>query len=528
MKYETEKALSVQAAKSALALIFLAATTIAFTGCHGSPGVQRNGVVLSIPSDVTNLDPALSVDVDSGAILAKIHSGLVTFGPKGEILGDLASSWTISDDQTAYTFSLDSSRTFSDNRKVTSADVKWSFDRLVNPATRSPRGWVLSRVRGYDEARTGTSSGIQGVEALDPATVRITLDKPFAPFLSMIAMVNAYIIPAGHDPASEETSETATGAGPYRLAGWARDSRIDLAPRRKGLVPISYRIIPDNTTLVAEFRTGNIDMIRVPAGEIPFFRDNFGPRLRKIEKLDIYYLGFNNAAPPFSDPRVRMAACRAIDRGKILATYLEGAGTLATGPIPPGLKGKGQTADAWPYDPAAARKLLDDAGFTGPVKIELWQKTGNKDGDAILAIQQYLEVAGFKCSLIQVDWSALKDAVNNGKAQCFYMSWSADYPDAENFLYPLFHSSNWGSKGNRAKFSDSEVDRLLEAAIVETDADKRTAAYVEAEKRIVSLTPWVFLWHPMETYAFSERLTPFIPNPIYNADKGECYVLHEK
>ena len=135
-------------------------------------------------------------------------------------------------------------------------------------------------------------------------------------------------------------------------------------------------------------------------------------------------------------------------------------------------------------------------------------------------VQQYLKGIGVEAEIVQLEWSAFKDAVNKGEADSFWLSWRADYPDPENFLFPVFHSENWASAGNRARFKDYEIDRLIEEAQVEPDEKKRTAIYMETERRVIEEAPWLFFWHKNEYIVHQPWVKGVKAYSIYNADKG--------
>jgi peptide/nickel transport system substrate-binding protein/oligopeptide transport system substrate-binding protein len=135
-------------------------------------------------------------------------------------------------------------------------------------------------------------------------------------------------------------------------------------------------------------------------------------------------------------------------------------------------------------------------------------------------IQSYLNKTGLKVRIKQLEWSAYKSAVNKGEADLFWLSWWADYPDPENFLFPLFHSSNHGAGGNRSRYSNKEVDRLIEAGQKEPDISERDIYYSRAEKIINEEAPWVFFWHKIDFTLRQPYLKNYKIYPIYSMDKG--------
>jgi peptide/nickel transport system substrate-binding protein/oligopeptide transport system substrate-binding protein len=139
--------------------------------------------------------------------------------------------------------------------------------------------------------------------------------------------------------------------------------------------------------------------------------------------------------------------------------------------------------------------------------------------DIIEVIQNYLTKVGLKVEIIQLDWSALKHAVNEGEPDAFWLSWWADYPDPENFLYPLFHSASVGSGGNRTRCIDLQLDRLIETAQRTMNEKQRYRLYREAEDRIIKNAPWVFMWHRADYFVIQPWVKDFKIYPIYSIDK---------
>jgi peptide/nickel transport system substrate-binding protein/oligopeptide transport system substrate-binding protein len=200
----------------------------------------------------------------------------------------------------------------------------------------------------------------------------------------------------------------------------------------------------------------------------------------------------------------------------------EKRGVLARGPVPPGLwkYGQGPKANAgYRYDPEGAKRLLKEAGATGG-RITLYISSDPEVLDIMEVVQQYLTAAGLQASIRQLDWSAFKRAVDKGEPDAFWLSWWADYPDPENFLFPLFHAASVGPAGNRTRCLDAELDRLIEKAQGTLDEQARYRLYRQAEDRIIRNAPWVFMWHRADYYVVQPWVENFRIYPIYSIDKG--------
>ncbi|MGE5174001.1 MAG: ABC transporter substrate-binding protein [Betaproteobacteria bacterium] len=512
-----------------LLLVLLFLTSV--LGCHRSDdGLLPGYLYLRLNNNPTTLDPALITDVQGGGIAAKLFNGLVRFNENLDIVPDIAHSWKLSGDQLTYTFRLRYDVTFSNGRKVTAQDVKYSFERVLTPRTKAPLTWVLDKIEGANDVLAGKAADVSGIRVVNDHTLTIKLERPFGPFLSLLAMTSTYVVPREEvERLGQDFGTHPVGSGPYRLSEWKHGQHLILAARedyfegRPKLNGIYYRVIPEDLTAVLEFETGRLDVLLIPSSE--YHRYTTDPTWRDFvygrPGLNTYYLGLNCTRPPFNDIRVRQAVNYAIDRRHILNTVFENRGVLAAGPIPPGLWKNiilPPATTAYGYDPKKAKELIRQAAAEGTV-IKLYISADPEVLDIVEVIQSYLAKAGLKVEITQLDWSALKHAVNEGEPDAFWLSWWADYPDPENFLFPLFHSSSVGSGGNRTRCLDAELDRLIETAQRTMNERQRYRLYRQAENRIIENAPWVFMWHRADYYVIQPWVKDFKIYPIYSIDK---------
>jgi len=514
----------------AMACFVLFAT---FAGCRPAETPYHNFLTLRLSSNPTTLDPALITDVSGGIIAAKLFNGLVRFDDALNIVPDIAESWTIAQDQRTYTFRIRKQVHFSNGREVTAQDFQYSFERILDRKTRAPLTWVLDRIEGSREFMEGTTPRLAGVSAPDEYTLVIRLSKPFAPFLALLGMTTASVVPREESQQlGESFGSMPVGTGPYVLREWRMgqdivlDSRKDYfggAPRLNG---IRYRIIPEDLTAVMEFETGRLDILTIPASEFRRYTTDakWKDRVQGKAGLNCYYLGMNCSRPPFNDIRMRQAVSYAIDRRRILEKIYEGRGTLASGPVPPLLRTyrisqENMLFDPYPYDPEQARSLITSAGWSGKT-VTLQVSAEPEVLDIVEVLQHYLRQAGLSVRIVQLDWSAFKQAVNRGDAEAFWLSWWADYPDPENFLFPLFHSANIGPGGNRSRYSNPELDRLIERAQSTVDEKLRHRLYRTAERRIIADAPWIFMWNRADYSVVQPWIADYRIPALYSVDKG--------
>lgn len=451
--------------------------------------------------------------------MALTYEGLVTFDRDAKVAPALATSWSVSDDGLLWRFELDEGARDSDGRPVTSAEVVASFERLLAKETASPRAWVLLGIDGAEAFRAGTADRVSGLRA-GTGFVEIRLAAPRAALLGLLAMPNAAILPAGGD---------ATGAvatGPWRLVEHVRDARLrfERNPHWHGPAPavgeILVRVLPDEFTRVAEFEVGNLDLLEVPDSEAARFRNR--PELAKeiVRQVGLAteYIGLNHDDPVLRDERVRRALNHAVNVDLILEKILDGRGVRATGSIPPTLPGGG-TGTPFAYDPDRARELLREAGVDPAWVLELWQRPSPRASQVLEAVQADLRAVGVVSEIRLRDWSALKASIDAGETAAFFVNWYADYPDAENFLVPLFHSRNIGGGGNRARVSRPDFDERLDALDRVPDPARRAELAAALDRDIHATAPWITLWHPIQEIGVAARVASYRPHPIFSAER---------
>jgi len=489
-------------------------------GCQGAPQTAEPGRLrLAWTSDPVSLDPARAVDVVGGSAVALVYDGLVTFDRQGNVTPALATEWTVSADGLRWRFTLDGDARDSAGRPVGAAEVVASFERLLDPGTASPRAWVLEDLKGADAFRRGEAGSVAGLRAGN-GVVEIELARPKAAFLGLLAMPNAAILPAGGDA----TGEVATG--PWRLAEHVRDARLrfERNPHWHGRAPsvrdIEIRVLPDEFTRVAEFEVGNLDLLEVPDSEARRFaeRPELAAGMHRQVALVTDYIGLDNEDPVLRDPRVRRALNHAVNVDLILEKVLDGRGVRSCGSVPPTLPGGG-TGEPFAHDPDAARRLLREAGVPSDWVLPLWQRPSPRASQVLEAVQADLREVGVASEIRLRDWSALKASIDQGETAAFYVNWYADYPDAENFLVPLFHSRNIGGGGNRARFSDPAIDARLDELDRVSDPARRAERCAALDRDIHAAAPWIYLWHPVLEVASGPRVADYDIHPIFSAER---------
>lgn len=499
-------------------------------GC-GQPKelVDRDTFRSQLSADVTTLDPALVVDVSGGMLTAKLFNGLVRYGQGMKIIPDIAEKWDISEDGKIYTFYLKKGVRFTNGREVEALDFKYSIERILNPKTMSPRTWVFDKILGAKEYIVGKSADCSGLIIRDKYTLQIILEEAFAPFLDFLAMPAGYVVPKEEvEKWGEDFSKHIVGTGPFKLERWIPDEKITLTANtdyfdtKPKVKKLEYRIIPEELTAWAEFEFGNLDAIGIPIAEFDRITNN--PKWQRYivsqPGMNVYYLGLNCQKPPFDKVEIRQALNYAIDKEIILNTVLKNRGIISHGPIPPGLLGYSTKLKPYEYNPEKAKKLLSEAKFPDGFKMKIYQKSSREVLEITEILQAQLKKVGIEVEIVQLEWTTLKEMINKGKTDAFYLAWIADYPDAENFLVPLFHSKNFGPAGNRAFYKNPQIDKLIEKASQTINTSERIKLYQQIEAKIHYEAPWVFLWHQKEFSVHQPWVKGYKSYPICNADKG--------
>lgn len=492
-------------------------------------------VYYRLNTNPTTLDPALIVDVTGGSIAAKLFNGLVRLGPDLSVQPDIAKDWSISKDGLTYKFWLRNDVNFSNQRAVKANDIKYSFKRILDPENMSPNTWVLDKILGAEEFMKGKAVDIEGLQVIDDYTLEVRLRKPFSAFLYLLTMTAAYVVPFEEvEKWGPDFSAHPVGTGPFVIKEWLPNRELRLEKREdyfegpayvKGMF---YRIIPENLTAVTEFEIGNLDVITIPASEYMRFRKDSKKQnfISSLKGINTYYVGLNCSKPPFNNPDLRRAVSYAIDREKILNTIYEGRGRLADGPVPDLIR-TWKSSIPYEYNPEKAREIIKSEWLQDS-SISFYVSTDQEVVDIAEVIQSYINAAGMKVEIKRLEWSAYKEALNKGEPDMFFLGWWADYPDPENFLFPLFHSSNFGAGGNRTRYKNPTVDSLVEKGQHTLDSNERNVLYHKAEDLIVADAPWVFLWHRTD---FTIR-QPWIRNyriySIYSMDKGTEIIVSQQ
>ena len=490
-------------------------------GCGGDGGNRRALVDSRDTYDPRSLDPALSTDVPTGRAVGYLFDGLTRFTPDARVIPALATRWDVSANGYVYTFHLRHGVKFTDGTPFVARQVASSWQRVLDPKVKGGRGWPLYPIRGAREFADGKATSIAGIATPNDSTVVVSLKEPFAIFPKLLAMPVAAIAP---DDIPANFGEHPVGTGPWKLVEWRHDDYLLFSANKAywGGPPradsLAARIIAEPSTAVAEFESGNVDVLQIPQGDIRAWQEDAERRklLASTPSLELVYVAINTTRGPLKDIRVRQAINHAIDRRMLVRNLIAGRGELAAGVIPSSLPGADKTRIGYQFDTLRARRLLAMAGYPNGIDVDLWTSTTPIYVRIAETLQGYLQLAGIRARIIQRESAAAREAARQGQADLFVKDWYADYPDAENFLYPLLHSANKGVGGNVSFYSNPRYDSLVTQARREQDEGKRVALYTLADDIAFREAPMLFLYFYSELNAIQPWIRGFVPPVIFN------------
>ncbi len=469
-------------------------------------GPSPEGGVLRLFGGVPpTLDPAMTQDSTSAEYVVHLFSGLVTLDGELEVIPDLATRWDVTENGRVYTFHLLPEATFQDGQAITAQDFVYSMERACSPKLGSPVALAyLGDIVGAKEFSSRAADSIAGLRALSEHLLEIEIDLPKAYFLAKLSYPCAFVVDRAQiEKQGGSWLSRPNGSGPFVLDSVSGE-RIVLRRNERyyGERPALQRVefILSGGLPITMYENDQLDIVQVAPSEIERVLDPGNPlhgEHVRASELSVQYLGLNVSVRPFDDIAVRRAFAHAIDRHKIADLVLKGTATPAEGILPPAMPDYDEDLEGLPYDPGRARQLLAGSrygaqGAMPRIVLTVSGTSGYMSSTTRAILGMIEENLGLEMAVEQVEWGDFLQDLNQGSYQMFSAGWIADYPDSQNFLDILFHSS---SSQNYTSYRNAQVDSLLERARVETDVTRRTALYREAERIIVAQVAWIPLTH---------------------------------
>jgi peptide/nickel transport system substrate-binding protein len=463
-----------------------------------------------------NLEIARVTNSAVANLLENVVETLVTVDENGEIAPRLAERWEVSADGREFTFYLPRGVTFHDGTPLDAAAVVWNFNRLKLEAE------VIADCPAEAEL------AVSDAKALDPGTVRYTLERPLPNFLASLSWITWGIL----SPQSENVHgnkklniQHPVGTGPFTFESLSADEmQLKRFEGYRGERPyfskLAFKFVPDVEQREKGLAEDRLDVILLPrADQLASFAKDARYEVLSKPSTRTIFVNFNNQKAPFTDVRVRRAVNMAIDKQAMIDEVLHGAGTVSDAPVAPSIFGYCPVG-SYDYDPEAARALLAEAGVAPGTRLKMLTPRGRYLEDEAVAkrIAGYLRDVGLDVTVEALDWPALMGEIARSPEQVtadmVLSGWAPTFPDAGWQLPRLFSSKQWPPLGPAASFyRNPEVEKLIETAHQETNPSRRKDLFCTAEQAVWADAPVAFLWVQSFPVAYRGGLTNIVSLP---------------
>jgi ABC-type transport system substrate-binding protein len=479
--------------------------------CSAKP--DPNTLVMIIESSPTNLDPRVGIDAQSERIDNLIFDDLLARGDDLNVAPGLAERWEIPEPLT-YVFHLHQGVKFHDGRSLTSRDVKWTFDSLLQGKIRSTKAAVYRFV--------------DRIDAPDDYTVIFHLKQPLATLLWNLSDGAIGIVPFG---SGNEITQHPIGSGPFKFLSAETDKEVllerngDYWGEKAKLPHVRFVVVPDATTQALELRKGSGDVAinaSFPPDTVLTLQRESSLAVESSSGTRLAYLGFNVRDPILKDARVRQAIAYALDRRPMIEYLWRVQAQPARSVLPPQSWAYNGDVPAYEHDPERARQLLDAAGYpaVNGVRFHITMKTSTDENTRLMVavMQQQLREVGIALDIRSFEFATFFSDVTRGAFQMYGLRWIGGNEDPDIFEY-AFHSAKFPPNGaNRSFYSNPKVDKLIDQARQETDPKVRKPLYAEIQRILAQDVPSINLWYLDNILVHNIRVKNLQLNPAGNYD----------
>jgi peptide/nickel transport system substrate-binding protein len=444
-----------------------------------------------------------------------IFSSLVELDADRSPRGDLAEKWE-TPDPTTYIFHLRPGVKFHNGKALTSEDVKYTFESILNGTVTSPK--------------RGSYTPIDSIEAPDPATVIFHLKQPYAGFLLDISRPAIGIVPSG---AGADFVAQLIGTGPFRFVSAKQDDSVILerndayfrTPPR--ISRVQFRIVPEAVVRGLELRKGTADLEEnsLTTDMISVLRSQQSIEIAERPGSTYAYLAFNFNDPELANRDVRRALAYATDREQIVRYLLGGQAQLADSSLPANSWAYMPGLTHYDYDPAQAERLLDAAGFPrqaaqGGVRLKLTLKTTTEESSRLLAavLREQWRKVGIDLELRPLEFATFYADVTQGSFDLYTLRWIGVNSDPEFFDFVFNSRKMPPAGGNRGHYRNAALDALLDEARVESNRDKRRELFQQIQKIVADDLPYMSLWFMDNISVHRKRITNLQLSPTGDYD----------
>lgn len=464
------------------------------------PADVPDTIQVGIQYDVSSFDPQMIGGMTSMSVNINIFDMLVFRDEDGKLCPSIATDWYTIDDVT-WQFKIREDAYFTNGEQVNAEAVKFSFDRLINPDTKSP---IVELAE------------VASIDVVDEFTVNIVTNAPDPILPNKTALFGGVILPPKYysENTPEFLAKNPVGSGPYKFVKWEKDSYVELvanedhwrgAPAVKRVI---FRIIPDLASLMAALKTGEVDLVQKVSPDLATqFENDEAFTIIKADAITTTYICIDPSVAPFDKVEVRQALNYAIDRQTIVDTLYSGAAKLNATLLPKRVFGHDESIEPYPYDPAKAKELLAAAGY--PNGFEFNFSADEAQIVAIQAICSYLEAVGIKANLNMMSNATLTTNLTEGKVDPIYLLSNTGWTmDGFNYVQTFVHSGR-----RHCRINDPELDALVIKEEQNTDSAVRLEAFSEMQKLLMERAYFVGLWQADNIVVVNSDFD-FTPNEI--------------
>lgn len=507
------------------------------TGCSSdqgsySPGGGASGGVKQLTvsqwSPPSTFNVLTAADAYAYQDVALIFASLTRLDDQLRPVPELAQTWDISDDGLTYTFHLDPKATWHDGQPVTATDVEYTFTMVANPAIPASSYSSFSSIAGYAEVNAGKATKVSGIEVIDDHTVKFTLVDRDATFLSKIAksafrtseIVPSHLLASVPDAefVKHEFWNKPVGSGPFRFVEYKQGQYLQLEAfdgyvlGRPGIDSLFMRI-GTQAVLLAQLQKGEVDLVQVAAPDYDTAKAATGVTVSESPSITFQAIYPNNLKPYLQDKRIRQALFYAIDRQGLVTSLLQGHGEVVVTPIAAPPWAVNTNVKTYPYDPAKAQQLLQEAGWDPDRVLNIRLGSGNavRDAEAPVLEQAFREI-GVKAKINSTDFPTMLKDMQSGDFDLALVGHTSGYDPDYTSIWAA--STSAPPRGNNfMRYSNPRVDDLLAQGRKTLDEAERKKIYDEFQRIIVEDVCMIWLFRANDIFGTTSRLQGFKPAP---------------
>ncbi len=481
-------------------------------------GAQDDKILhLLYNQDMRTSDPHIAYETETWPMASLFYVGLVKLKDPGTPIPALAESWTISTDGSVYTFKLRPGLKFSNGDDLTTADVKYSFERLLNPKTAAPTAFMFEVLKGAKDYEAGKATEVSGIKIIDPLTIEFTTDGPVWTMMQRFALPPGFIVSKkGVEAVGDDFGHHPLGAGPFMLDNWQSGVMVKGSKNpyyfeqgQPAFDGFDLQLSIESSTEILKIQGGEADIALdlVSSTDYPTLAADpvLAQQLIKSQGFpNTDYIILNNNKTPFDKVEVRKALAMAVDRERIVQLK-NGRGTPIGGFLPASVVGHNPDVKAPVFDVEGAKKMLADAGY--PNGFETTMLT-NLDPDNIAFSQSTISDfanIGVKVNLTTIDQAQFLDTLTT-KPDTLDMvttNWYMDYQDPSDNWEPLLKC---GGSYNWAKYCNKDLDAIFDKINLTPLGEDRWKVFADFEAKVADQMPNIPLIQAVDYYFASSRL----------------------